>query len=95
MLDPLSEELKKRLKRKDSLAKGLEITRVFAIFEGETSRLLPGEKIIPKSLKNKTLIVEISSAVVASELHLHERILLNTINTFFGKEVVKKVIYRY
>lgn len=92
----LSDSLKDKFFRKDHLSRQLEIVKVFDIYKTEIKKLFPQDRETkPISLKNKILTVETSSSVMANELRFSEREVTDKINQILGREILKRVIYRY
>lgn len=91
----LSNILQSKFQRKDDLSQQLEIVRVFDVFKSEVGKIFPKQTPQPLSLKNKTLTVQVSSSAQANELRLREPNMISKINANLGKEVLKKIIYRF
>lgn len=49
-------------------------------------------KVKPVSLKNQVLKVSVMSSVLTAEIKLKQKILIASINSKFGKTLVKKII---
>lgn len=95
MFNSLSKILGDKFSRKDDLSKQIEIVKVFDLSRAELEKIVPDEKVKIVSLKNGTLLLEIPNSVVAGELRLREANLISKVNANLGKEVVKKIIYRF
>lgn len=72
----------------------IEAALVLKQFEKELNKLM-GEEISEKakavSLKNQVLTVAVLSSAMASEVKLREAELIESINRFFEREVVKSL----
>lgn len=92
----LSDILGAKFSRKDELSKQLQIVKVFDLYREEIKKIFPQEiDIKPLSLKNKILTVEVPSSVVANELRMREEGAVNKICRELGKEIIKRIIYRF
>ena len=90
----LSKILSDRFERQDDLSKQLAIVKVFDLFRDELKKLnFDGVELV--SLKNKTLTLQIESSVAANELRLREDKIIKAINQGLGKEVLRRVVYRF
>lgn len=96
MFDKLSSILNDKLNKKNYLGRQVTIVQVFDMYKDGVRSLVPGGELVkPISLKNKTLIVEVGSPSLASELRMKEYELVETINQRFEQEVVNRVMYRF
>lgn len=96
MFSKLSNHLQAKFSKKDDLARQLLIVKVFDIYKQETKKQFPQEAaIIPIQLKNKILTIRVLNSVLASELRFGEREIISRINRTLGKEVVKRILYRF
>ncbi len=75
------------------LEKGIDSVRIRAVWEQQmgTSILAYTEEIM---LKNNTLFVTLSSAVLREELSYGKEKIINLLNESLDKEVVKKIVFR-
>lgn len=94
MFRRVSKILGDRFGKKDDLARQVKIAQVLAMYRDGARQLL-GEAAEPVSLKNKVLTVKAQSAAHASELRLREHEIIAIINSHFGEEVIKRVLYRF
>lgn len=72
----------------------IEAALVLKQFEKELKKLMGeeiGEKVKAVSLKNQSLTVAVLSSVMASEIKLREPDIIEAINRFFDREVVKSL----
>ncbi len=95
MFSSLSKILKDKFSRKDDLSKQIEIVKVFDIYRAEVINLYPEENISVVSLKDKTLLIQVDSSVLASELRLRETNIIHKINAVMSKQILEKIIYRF
>ncbi len=75
------------------LEKGIDSVRIREVWEQQmgTSILAYTEEIM---LKNNTLFVTLSSAVLREELSYGKEKIINLLNESLDKEVVKKIVFR-
>jgi len=75
------------------LEKGIDSVRIREVWEKQmgTSILAYTEEIM---LKNNTLFVTLSSAVLREELSYGKEKIINLLNESLDKEVVKKIVFR-
>lgn len=75
------------------LEKGIDSVRIREVWEQQmgTSILAYTEEIM---LKNNTLFVTLSSAVMREELSYGKEKIINLLNESLDKEVVKKIVFR-
>lgn len=95
MFKSLSNILSSKFSRKDDLSRQLEIARILDLCRAEFRYLYPAEEINAVSLKNGTLLVQVSNSVLASDLRLREPNIISKVNANVGKEVLKRIIYRF
>ena len=93
MIERLGKIIRAKFSRQDDLSRQLEIVKVFDLYRAQTKNL-PG-KAEPVSLKHKVLTVQTQSSVQTSELRFRESNVINEINQRLGKEVIKRVVYRF
>jgi len=94
MVQRLSSILSAKFSQKDDLSKQLEIVKVFDLVRAELKKIKFNDvKLI--SLKNKTLTLHIESSVAANELRLREDAIIKSINQDLGKEVLRRMVYRF
>lgn len=93
MLNPIGDFLDRAVKRQ-GIAKQVEASQVMKEFEAIVVRQF-GRKILnqvqAKSLKNQVLSVAVLSSVVANELRINEKEILNKINDKYKKTLVEKL----
>ena len=80
--------------KKSGTAMQIEAALVLKQFEKELKKLMGeeiGEKVKAVSLKNQSLTVAVLSSVMASEIKLREPDIIEAINRFFDREVVKSL----
>ena len=94
MFEKLSNFLSEQFARKD-LQKQLEIVKVFDAYLLQTKNLPQAEGARPLSLRNKVLIIGVPSSVAAGDLRLRESQIIEQINSTLGKEVVRRIVYRF
>jgi len=85
--------LSKQLK-KSGTAKQVEAALVLKQFENELKKMMGeeiGRKVKAVSLKNQVLTVACLSSAMASEIKLREADLIEGINRFFDRQVVKSL----
>jgi len=75
------------------LEKGIDSVRIREVWEQQmgTSILAYTEEIM---LKNNTLFVTLSSAVLREELSYGKEKIINLLNESLDKEVIKKIVFR-
>ena len=75
------------------LEKGIDSVRIREVWEQQmgTSILAYTEEIM---LKNNTLFVTLSTAVLREELSYGKEKIINLLNESLDKEVVKKIVFR-
>jgi len=95
MFKSLSNILSAKFSRNDDLSRQVEIAKVLDLCRGEIKKLFPEEEIEVVSLKNKTVLILVSSPALASELRLRESSLITAVNTALHKQVIKRIIYRF
>lgn len=96
MFKKLSDSLRTKYNRKDELSRQLEIVRIFDIYRKELKKIFPqNREAKPVSLKNQILTVQTKSSVAANELRLKESRIIEKINQETGKEVIRKILYRF
>ncbi|OGE75740.1 MAG: hypothetical protein A3C85_04525 [Candidatus Doudnabacteria bacterium RIFCSPHIGHO2_02_FULL_48_21] len=91
----LSNILRDKFSRKDDLSKQIEIVKVFDLYRAELQKLSLEKDATAVSLKSKTLLVQLTNSVVASELRLREMNMVAKVNANMGKDVIKRVVYRF
>lgn len=96
MLKRLSETLKDKLKKNRDLSRQVEIVRVFDIYRVEIKKVFPNEKnITPQTLHHRVLTVKTASPVMANELRMREKEVIEKINATLSQEVVIRVVYKF
>lgn len=96
MFRKLSDSISEKFSRKDDLGKQVEIVRVFDAYKELAGKFLKKSQIPqPLKLQRQVLTIAISSPSEASELRLHDADIVNQINKKFGKEVVRRIAYKF
>ena len=95
MFSSLSKILSSKFGRNDDLSRQVEIAKVLDLCRGEIKKLFPEEEITVVSLKNKTVLILVSSPALASELRLRESSIITAVNTALHKQVIKRIVYRF
>ncbi len=96
MFKKLGDTLKAKFSRQDALSRQLEIVKVFDLYKAEITKLFPSDQETrPQSLRNKILSIKATGSVMANELRLQEAVIIKKINQELGKEVIKRIVYRF
>ncbi len=95
MFKKLSDTLKAKFGGRDELSRQLEIVKIFDIYKEVVKKNSPKPAGLPIKLRNKVLTVQTTSPSQANELRFEELRALQAINQKIGREVVRRIIYRY
>lgn len=95
MFKKLSESLKEKFSRKNELSKHIEIVRVFDLYRNQVREANPRLVALPVKLRNKVLTVQTASSAQANELRYSEKNILEAVNQALGREVIRRVVYRF
>lgn len=96
MFKSLADALKGKFSGRDDLSRQIEIVQVLNLYRQEVEKFFPKfPEAKPLKLKNQVLTVSVESSVLANELRLHEQLVVKAVNEGFGREMIKRVVYRF
>lgn len=96
MFDKLSHIFDGKFKPQDELSRHLEIVKVFDLYKQELTKLFPAQNL-PQlvSLKNGQLLIRTKSPAQAASLRLREAEATAAVNRKLGRQIIRRVVYRF
>jgi len=94
MITRVTQDLLSRTLKRFGISEQVQAAQVLEEFQKQAINLLGNgvkNKIKPLYLKNKTIHVSVVSTVLATEIRLYQKRILEAINKKYKKTVVKKI----